>query len=424
MKNTLELKQGIKIHLINSKAYKTDLSCVFLTTALTRENVTYNALIPFLLRRGTNTFKDQYIINQKLDNMYGASLNLGVDKYGDNVVLKFYIESINNEYAFDSENILKESINMLIDIVFNPLKKDGKLNEEFLEVEKDNLRKVIESKIDDKDSYALDSCISSMYGENGFGLYKYGYLEDIENITIDSITEYYNNLIDNAKIDIFVSGNINAEEVKKYVEENENIILLKPRIENYKLNNEFTESKEKVEKPKEIFEQMNVTQGKLVIGLDILEKVDNFQATAIMFNSILGDGANSMLFQNVREKEGLAYSARSSFVKQKLNIFIRCGIQIENYNKALEKIKEQLENIKNGNFTEENIENAKTYLISGIKNIKEEQDTEIVFYIGQEISKTNLEPDEYINRIKDVKKEDIVNFAKLIQINTIYFLKN
>ena len=175
MKNTLELKQGIKIHLINSKAYKTDLSCVFLTTALTRENVTYNALIPFLLRRGTNTFKDQYIINQKLDNMYGASLNLGVDKYGDNVVLKFYIESINNEYAFDSENILKESINMLIDIVFNPLKKDGKLNEEFLEVEKDNLRKVIESKIDDKDSYALDSCISSMYGENGFGLYKYGY---------------------------------------------------------------------------------------------------------------------------------------------------------------------------------------------------------------------------------------------------------
>ena len=424
MKNTLELKQGIKIHLINSKAYKTDLSCVFLTTDLTRENVTYNALIPFLLRRGTNTFKDQYIINQKLDNMYGASLNLGVDKYGDNVVLKFYIESINNEYAFDSENILKESINMLIDIVFNPLKKDGKLNEEFLEVEKDNLRKVIESKIDDKDSYALDSCISSMYGENGFGLYKYGYLEDIENITIDSITEYYNNLIDNAKIDIFVSGNINAEEVKKYVEENENINLLKPRIENYKLNNEFTESKEKVEKPKEIFEQMNVTQGKLVIGLDILEKVDNFQATAIMFNSILGDGANSMLFQNVREKEGLAYSARSSFVKQKLNIFIRCGIQIENYNKSLEKIKEQLENIKNGNFTEENIENAKTYLISGIKNIKEEQDTEIVFYIGQEISKTNLEPDEYINRIKDVKKEDIVNFAKLIQINTIYFLKN
>lgn len=424
MKNTIELKQGIKMHLISSKAYKTDISCVFLTTALTRENVTYNALIPFLLRRGTNTFKDQYIINQKLDNMYGATFNLGIDKYGDNIVFKFYIESINNEFAFDNENILKESINMLLDVVFNPLKIDGKLNKEFLEIEKDNLRKVIESKIDDKDSYALDSCISSMYGENGFGLYKYGYLEDIDNITIDSITDYYNHLIDNAKIDIFVSGNINAEEVKKYVEENENINLLKPRIENYKLNNEFTESKEKVEKPKEIFEQMNVTQGKLVIGLDILEKVDNFQATAIMFNSILGDGANSMLFQNVREKEGLAYSARSSFVKQKLNIFIRCGIQIENYNKALEKIKEQLENIKNGNFTEENIENAKTYLISGIKNIKEEQDTEIVFYIGQEISKTNLEPDEYINRIKDVKKEDIVNFAKLIQINTIYFLKN
>ena len=155
---------------------------------------------------------------------------------------------------------------------------------------------------------------------------------------------------------------------------------------------------------------MDVTQGKLVIGLDISSNMDNLQATGLVYNAILGDGANSMMFQNVREKASLAYSAKSTFVKQKMNVFIRCGIQ--------------LDNIKNGKFEEDDIQNAKTYLISGIRNIEEEQDTEVVYYIGQEISKTNMSPDEYIEKIEKVSKEDIVNLANSVSINTIYFLRN
>ena len=169
---------------------------------------------------------------------------------------------------------------------------------------------------------------------------------------------------------------------------------------------------------------MNVTQGKLVIGLDITSKIENLLASSLVYNAILGDGANSMMFQNVREKAGLAYSAKSTFVKQKMNIFIRCGIQVENYEKAIEIIKIQLENIKKGKFTDEDIENAKTYLIAGIKNVEEEQDTEVVYYIGQEIAKTNLSLEEYIERINQVTKENILEIANSIQINTIYFLRN
>ena len=420
----LELKQGIKAHFIKTDLYKTDLSCIILTTTLKRDTVTKNALIPFMLRRGTNRLPNQYLINKELENMYGASFNCGVDKMGDNVVLKFYIESIGNEYALNGENILKMNIENLLDLVFDPVKNGNNLNKDFLEIEKDNLKKVIESKIDDKDSYALDNCISTMYGDNGFGLYKYGYSEDVDKITIEDISEYYEWLIQNSKIDIFISGNINEEETKKLLLENENIKKLKPRIENYTLNNEFTERKQIVENVKEIQENMNVTQGKLVLGLDIVESMDNLQAVCLVYNSILGDGANSMMFQNVREKASLAYSAKSTFVKQKLNIFIRCGIQIENYEKALELIKVQLENIKKGEFTEEDIDNAKTYLISGIKNVEEEQDTEVVFYIGQEISKTNISLEEYIKRIEKVSKEDILKLANSININTVYFLRN
>ncbi len=423
-KTSYELKQGIKVHFIKTDLYKTDLSCIIITTPLKRDTVTKNALIPFMLRRGNINHPSLYEINKEMEDMYGASFNCGIDKMGDNVILKFYIESISNEYALNNENILKKNIENVLDIVFNPMQKNGILNEDFLEVEKNNLRKVIESKIDDKDAYSYDACISAMYGNDKFGLYKYGYVEDISSINIRDISEYYNYLIQNSKIDIFISGNINENDVKQLLLENENIKKLKPRTENYILNNEFTESKQNVENINEISEKMDVTQGKLVIGLDVISNMENLQAVALVYNTILGDGANSMLFQNVREKEGLAYSTKSSFVKQKMNIFIRCGIQIENYQKAVDIIKVQLENIKNGKFTKDDLQNAKTYLISGIRNVETEQDTEVVYYIGQEIAKTNMSIQEYIDRIQKVSMQDIINLSNSVSINTIYFLRN
>ena len=423
-KTSCDLKQGIKAHFIKKDLYKTDLSCIIITTPLKRETVTINALIPFILRRGTKRLPNQTLINKELENMYGAGFNCGIDKMGDNVVLKFYIESIANEYALDNENILKRNLKNLLEIVFDPIQNDNELNEEFLSLEKENLKKVINRKIDDKDSYALDACIEKMYNSEKFGLYKYGYIDDVDNITIEQLSEYYNWLIQNSKIDIFISGNIDEKEIESYLRENENIKKLKPRIENYILNNEFTESKQIVEKPNEILEKMDITQGKLVIGLDITSHIENLQIVALVYNALLGDGANSMIFQNVREKAGLAYSARSTFVKQKLNIFVRCGIQIENYEKALELIKVQLENIKNGDFTEEDLINSKTYLISSLKNVAEEQDTELIYYIGQEIAKTDMTLEEYIEKIENVTKEQILDVAKSISINTIYFLRN
>lgn len=419
-KISVDLKEGVKAHFIKTELYKTDLTCIILTTPLRKETVTKNALIPFMLRRGTKKLPNQYLINKEFENMYGATFNCGVDKMGDNVVLKFCIESISNEYALDGENILKMNLENLLDLVFNPVEEDGKLNKEFLDVEKENLRDVIESKIDDKDSYSLEECISTMYGEEGFGLYKYGYVKDIDSISIENISEYYRWLIDNAKIDLFISGNFEPKEIENLLGENDNIKKLKSRKENYILDS--TGIKEEPKNIKEVKKEMDVTQGKLVIGLDILSEMDNLRAVGNVYNSILGNGANSMIFQNVREKAGLAYSAKSVFFKQKKNIFIRCGIQIENYQKAVDLIKVQLENIKNGEFSEEDMNNAKTYLVSGLKNVEEEQDTEIVYYIGQEISKTNLSVDEYIENINKVSKDQIIEFANSIKINTIYFL--
>lgn len=415
------IKEGIKAHFIETDLFKTNLICVILTTKLERDTVTKNALIPFLLRRGTNNLKTQTKINKKLEEMYGATYDCGIDKIGDNQALKFFVETINDKYTLSKENLLEESLDVLFDIIFNPLMKDGKFNEEYLKIEKENLKKVIESKIDNKAVYALNRCIENMYDNKGFGIYKYGYLEDVDNIDNSSISDSYKNLINNSKIDIYISGNFDENKIKSFIENK--LSNINPRKEDIITNNFSTESKQKVENIKEIQEEMNITQGKLVMGLDVLNPGKDIQDAVNVYNAILGGSANSFLFQNVREKAGLAYTARSTYNKMKSNIFINCGIEIPNYEKAVDIIKEQLDNMKDGKFSDDDLENAKRFIIAGIKTIEAEQDTEIVFYIGQEIAKQKIEIKDYISNIEKITREDVIEAAQNIQINTIFFLR-
>ena len=169
---------------------------------------------------------------------------------------------------------------------------------------------------------------------------------------------------------------------------------------------------------------MDVTQGKVIIGLDVNINDDSKRYATMLYNSLLGGSANSKLFQNVREKASLAYTASSSYMRFKNNIFINCGIEINNYDKALKIIREQIDSMKNGDFTEDEIQNAKKGIIASIKAIDDEQDTEITYYFGQEMSKNEVDLDTYMKNIEQIKKSDIQEIANKVTVNTIYFLKN
>ena len=200
----VDIKNGIKLHTIQTNKFKTNLIAVMLTTKLDKENVTKNALIPAILRRGTQSLKTQEEINKRLEEMYGASLDCGLDKTGDNQVLKFYIESINDEFLpqDNDENMLKASLESIFEMVFNPYLENGCFKKEYIEQEKENLKQIIEGKIDNKARYALDRCIEEMYKNEPYGLYKYGYIEDLDNTNEKNLYEYYINLINQCKIDI------------------------------------------------------------------------------------------------------------------------------------------------------------------------------------------------------------------------------
>ena len=413
---TTDIKEGIRLHKIKTNKYKTNLMSVFLTSKLSREDITKKALILTVLRRGTNNLKTQEEISKKLEELYGASFDCGIDKLGDKHVLKFYVESLNEQYLYQKEDILNQSLNILFDIVFNPLLENGVFKQEYIDEEKQNLRIIIEGQKDNKAAYATQRCIEEMYKEKPYGLYKYGYVEDLEKIDSKNLYEAYLDLIKTCKIDIFVSGDFDEKTLEEKVKSNQQISKLEPRKVEY-LDEESESSNTQEENV--VRENMQISQGKLNIGLDVLS--DNKSAVSV-YNAILGGGANSKLFQNVREKASLAYSAGSIYIKPKSKIIIKTGIEHKNYEKALQIIKEQIDDMKNGKFSDEDIQHAKELIIASFKAMQDEQDSEISFYFGREIQKESKDIDKQIKEVSEVTKQNIVDVANKIKINTIFFL--
>lgn len=418
-----EIKKGIKLHYIKTDLFKTDLISVFITRKLNRETITKNTLIPAVLTSGTRTMPTKEEISKKMEELYGAEMDCGIEKVGDNQLLKFYIESINNKYVLTNENLIEEVITKLLEIVFEPVLEDGVFKKDFIEKEKIKIKQLIEGKIDNKDKYAMDRMIEEMYKGELYGLYKYGYVEDLDKITAEDLYKTYIDLLEKAKIDIVVSGDFDQESIEKIIVNNNNIKNLKERNADYIVNNEETEKRQESQE-KTVEEAMNVAQGKLVMGLDVLDNREGIRYILALYNAVLGGSAMSKLFQNVREKESLAYSIGSKYLRQKNNIIIKAGIEIENYEKAQKLIKKELEDMKNGNFDDKDVEQAKQFLIHGINAIVEDQETGVNYYMSQEFSNQLVTPEEYKEKINKVTKQEIVDVAEKIKINTVYFLKN
>ena len=396
----------MEITKLQTNKFKTNLCSVFLTLPLKKETVTKNALLVSVLRRGTKNLTTQEDISKKLEEMYGAGFNCGVDKIGNYHVLKFYLETLDNKYVLNNENNLQDGIDLLLEIIFNPLIENEAFKKEYVEQEKENLSKMLLSRKDNKASYAIERLIEEMFNGEPYSLYKYGNIEDLKNIDEKNLYDYYKKIIKESKVDLFILGE---------------------NIENIKIPNIKTNLLEKIDikhfktgKTKIVKENLDVTQGKLIIGLN----APNTNKMAVsLFNTVLGGGANSKLFQNVREKESLAYSASSSYIRRQNTILIKTGIEIANYEKTLNIIKKQLEEMKNGNISDEEFDAAKELLISSISLIPESAEDMIAFYFDQSLFEENLTVQDYIMKLKNITKEQIIEIAKQVTMDTIYFLK-
>lgn len=425
MENPIKLEQarkvssfnGIDIYRISTEKFKTSSIHFFFQDNLTRKTVTKNALLPAVLRRGSKEYPTLRDISMELEMLYGASFDCGVTKKGERHIIHFYTEFLSKRYIPDGTDSFETGFKLLYNIITEPVLENDHFKEDYLSQEKEKLRMMIESRVNDKMQYSVDRCLEEACRNEPFGIFDYGFVEDLENISAKELTDHYRMLMETYPLQVYLAGDISDSQIDSVTKQLAKI----PRKNIKQLMNGFTEKKEN--EVRYVTENMNVSQGKLCFGFrtNIAPESKDF-VKLMVYNGILGGGIHSKLFQNVREKASLAYYAYSRLEKFKGLMVISSGVETKNREKATEIILHQMEEIANGNISEYELESTIKSMETGVKSLGDSQLNMVDFYFSQTVSGTSDNLNDIIEKIKSVKPEDVKQTAENIMLDTVYFL--
>lgn len=411
-----ELGHGITFRKIDCTQFKTSIISVYFRKELSRDDVTQNSLVPYVLKSGTKNYPTDLSLSKYLQELYGTRLGISVFKSGENQVIGFKMSFVQDEFL--EESILESVISVLSEIIFSPVLEDGFFLSKYVDTEKEVLKESILAKINDKGHYAKEMCIEKMCEEEVYGIAEEGYLEDLVEITPQKLYQQYQNLLSNSLVDIVVEGTMDfdrtAELIQKY--------FSFPTERNFVIKKEVVSKT--VEVVKEYEETMDIEQGKLVMGYRTNRSIrDDDYYALLMYSVILGNGSFSKLFRVVREKNSLCYSIGTSLEKLKGIMFIQTGIDSKNKDRIIGLIKELMEDMKMKNISDEEISQGKKLVINSFKSVKDSVMGLCDFYYFQTLYENEKSIEEIIEAIQSVTVEEIARVAHDIQLDTIFFLR-
>ena len=414
---TIKINENISLHYIEMKKLKTTVVGMYIRRPLKKEEAAFNAVLPYVLKSGCQKYPGISDINIQLQSLYGASLNGGVLKNGDNQIIFFDAETISDKYAPNGEHLISDTIDMLMNVVFKPKVSQNSFDCDIVEREKKTVKNRIESLINDKRSYAQQRCIQEVCQNDIFSISKFGDIKDVEKITSKSLYDHYQNIITSSQIDIFVAGDTDCEALRNVIEQSvEGLSFSVPKI--FETNK--IEYKDKINN---VTENMDVTQGKLSIGFVTgINAKDKEYPGLVVANSIYGAGTHSKLFNNVREKLSLAYYASSSVNKFKGIMTVNAGIEFDNFKKAYDESILQLEEISKGNITDDELEFSISTIVNNLDSYYDDQRYMQLYSLDCLYLGISPDLEDYKKRIKAVTKEDVINVVKKIKQDTVYFL--
>jgi predicted Zn-dependent peptidase len=416
MEQQLHELGGLRVHIIPTDKYKTNTFVFRLKAPLNEETVTERALLPYVLQSATEKLPSVIRLRQYLEELYGSSLAVDVSKKGEDHIISIYVDIANEVYLHDAPPLFEKALSMLSDIVLHPATEGNGFLPSIVESEKRALLQRIEATYDDKMRYANERLIEEMCKVEPYRLSANGKKESVSSITNESLYQYYQKVLAEDEMDLYIIGDISenaVDLVSKYFSISErpvrerNVLL-------HKRNNE----------EKEVVEKQELKQSKLHIGYRtfVTYKDEDYFALQL-FNGLFGGFSHSKLFVNVREKNSLAYYAASRFESHKGLLFVMSGIEAKNYEKAVEIIKEQMLAMQNGEFSEEEIHQTKSVIQNQILEAIDTPRGFVEMLYHGIISDRTRPVEEWLTGIESVTKEEIVKVAKNIELDTIYFLQ-
>lgn len=416
MKYTRKDLGAYKLHLINTDKFKTIMIRVSFRMPIKKEEITMRNVLSDMFVQSSKKYNSKRALTIKAQDLYAADLQTSNSRLGNYINTDFYLTVLNDKYT--EEGNFRDSLEFLSEIIFNPDVTDEKFNEEKLDIVKTSCRSALNSIKENTSNYSLIKMFE-LFDKNSPCSYRMmGYLEDLDNITGESLYQHYLEMIKSNLVDIFVIGNINEKEVENLIKKYFNFNTLKKQRVPYLLEEKKTRTKKLCDK-----EQIDGSQSKLAMAFRVnglTEYERNYPLS--LFNVIFGGSSDSKLFKVVREENSLCYTIHS--VPNKLDnlLLVRAGIDKDNYDKCVSLVEKCLDDMCKGNFTDRDINMAKEYFNTALEELEESESKIINNYLMMELIGTDT-IDVKREKMNKVTREEIIKVAKKVNIDTIFLLE-
>ena len=414
---TIEIANGVRLNYIHTDKFKTNLISFNFITQMSKDSTHMNAMLPLILMRGCKKYPSPAELNKRLQYLYSADIDAKNDKLGEFQIFGFSTNMLNDRFTGEIK-MAEEMTELLCQLVFEPYLENGVFSKKYVEGEKINLADTINAEINNKTRYAMNRCMEEMCKDEIFAVKKFGTVEQVEKIDEGSLFEAYKRALREYKIEIYAVGDCNCEKIadifKSYFKDIERDVH-KPVL--YPIVREAT-------CVKRIDECQDINQGKLCIGMRTGKNIgDGDFHISQLFSEIYGASPMSKLFVNVREKMSLCYFCRSVIQQRNGVLMVASGIEFSNKDVAEEAILKQLDAIKNGEISGEELGNAKRFLRNAYMQIYDSLEAMEAWTLNRSLSENFDTPEGERDKVEKATIEEIVEFAKGITLDTVYFLK-
>lgn len=383
---------------------------------LREDSASVNAIVPYILRRGSADYPDFQRLNEKLAELYGASLYADVRKIGDAQILNLSVESLNNRYALDCEDIAAQSAQLILSLLLNPKAKDGGFPDDDLRIEKKALIEQIESEMNDKRTYAVSRMESIMFEGEPYGLSRNGTVDQVKEISEEGAFSAYRELTEKGLIEVVYIGDTDGAAIRDSFKKSFANVSRKPA------SKIISNVKKAAEKVKEVTENMDVKQAKLVMGFRTGGGPEMNTDAMRVACALYGSTPFSKLFLNVREKLSLCYYCSSRYDRVKGYMLVNSGVELQNKEKAVKEILRQLELVQKGDFTADELSDTKLSLKNNFLTIYDSLSAMEAWYLSRIFSGDLISPMSAAADIQGVSAEDVVKVMKKVTLDTIYLL--
>ncbi len=417
MTETFTLFPGITLRCFRDNRFKQGCLSVQLVQPMAQQTAAVNALIPAVLLRGTRRDPDLRAITQHLDDLYGASVSTLVRRIGDYQTAGLYCSFMEDRFALPGDQILAPMVELLRQLLLEPLTEEGGFCRDYVESEKKNLISAIESERNDKRAYAAAQLLRSMCSKDSFGIPRLGEKEQVEKIDHRSAYDHYQTLLSQSPIALFYVGSaapcqVAALFMPVFAEIQRNFLPLPAQTP-------FQDGGGRHQT-----EQMEVAQGKLCMGFvtPITQQQEEFAAMQVL-NTLFGAGMTSKLFMNVREKLSLCYSIGSGYYGSKGIVTVSAGIDTDKEQVTRQEILRQLDACCRKDFTDEELRAAKEAILSGLRGIHDSPGSIENYYATACLSGFPLTPEAYRHAVQLVDADKAAAAARSLCYHSSFFLK-